>query len=67
MADAEEAAALLSTLDPDTRPYALAFYAGLRRAEIHRLEMPDVQLDGYRLLVRKSNSEPGTGRRPPIA
>ncbi len=68
VADAEEAAALLSTLDPeDAVPYALAFYAGLRRAEIHRLEWPDVQLDGYRLLVRKSKSEAGTGRRPPIA
>ena len=48
-------------------PYALAFYAGLRRAEIRRLEWPDVQLDGYRLIVRKAKSEAGTGRRPPIA
>jgi integrase len=39
----------------------------MRRAEIHRLEWPDVQLDGYRLLIRKSKSEAGTRRRPPIA
>ena len=36
---AEEAAQLLAELDPDDQvPYALAFYAGLRRAEIYRLE-----------------------------
>ncbi len=68
VADAEEAAALLAALEPADRvPYALAFYAGLRRAEIRRLEWPDVQLDGYRLIVRKAKSEAGTGRRPPIA
>jgi integrase len=68
VADAEEAAVLLAALAPeDAVPYALAFYAGLRRAEIRRLEWPDVQLDGYRLIVRKAKSEAGTGRRPPIA
>jgi integrase len=68
VADAEEAAVLLGALDPvDAVPYALAFYAGLRRAEIKRLEWPDVQLDGYRLQVQKAKSEAGTGRRPPIA
>ena len=68
VADAEEAAALLAALAPeDAVPYALAFYAGLRRAEVRRLEWPDVQLDGYRLLVRKAKSEAGTNRRPPIA
>jgi integrase len=68
VANAEEAAALLGALAPeDAVPYALAFYAGLRRAEIRRLEWPDVQLDGYRLVVRKAKSEAGTGRRPPIA
>jgi integrase len=68
VADAEEAAALLAALEPADRvPYALAFYAGLRRAEIRRLEWPDVELDGYRLIVRKAKSEAGTGRRPPIA
>jgi integrase len=64
----EEAAQLLVVLEPDDQvPYALAFYAGLRRAEIHRLEWPDVDLDGYRLHVRKAKSEAGTDRRPPIA
>jgi integrase len=68
VADAEEAAAMLAALPAaDAVPYALAFYAGLRRAEIHRLEWPDVELDGYRLVVRKSKSAAGTGRRPPIA
>ena len=68
VADAEEAAALIAALDPaDTVPYALAFYAGLRRAEIKRLDWPDVELDGYRLVVRKGKSRAGTGRRPPIA
>jgi integrase len=68
VADAEEAAALLAALTPDDAvPYALAFYAGLRRAEIRRLDWPDVQLEGYRLIVRKAKSDAGTGRRPPIA
>jgi len=68
VADAEEAAALLAALSPaDAVPYALAFYAGLRRAEIHRLDWPDVELEGYRLVVRKAKSRAGTGRRPPIA
>jgi integrase len=68
VADADEAAALIAALDPaDAVPYALAFYAGLRRAEIKRLDWPDVELDGYRLVVRKAKSRAGTGRRPPIA
>jgi integrase len=70
VADAEEAAALLAALSPpDAVPYALAFYAGLRRAEIQRLDWPEVEveLDGYRLMVRRSKSAGGTGRRPPIA
>ena len=68
VADAEEAAALLEALEPADRvAYALAFYAGLRRAEIRRLEWQDVELDGYRLRVVKSKSQAGTGRRPPIA
>ena len=50
VADAEEAAALLSALEPADRvPYALAFYAGLRRAEIKGSNGPMCELDGYRL------------------
>ena len=65
---AEEAAQLLAALEPDDQlPYALGFYAGLRRAEISRLEWRDVDLGGFRLHVRKSKSEAGTDRRPPIA
>jgi integrase len=68
VADAEEASALLAALSPrDAVPYALAFNVGLRRAEIQRLDWPEVELDGYRLMVRKSKSAAGTGRRPPIA
>jgi integrase len=68
---APEAAALLAALDPEDRlPYAIAFYAGLRRSEIDRLAWDDV-LDGdgiaTRLIVRRSKSEAGTQRRPPIA
>jgi integrase len=68
---APEAAALLAALEPEDRlPYAIAFYAGLRRSEIYRLEWDDV-LDGdaiaTRLIVRRSKSEAGTARRPPIA
>ena len=54
--------------DPaDAVPYALAFYAGLRRAEIKRLDWPDVELDGYRLRREEGQERAGTGRRPPIA
>jgi integrase len=68
VADADEAAALIAALDAaDAVPYALAFYAGLRRAEIKQLDWPDVELDGYRLVVQKAKSRAGTGRRPPIA
>jgi integrase len=68
---APEAAVLLAALEPEDRlPYAIAFYAGLRRSELYRLECDDI-LDGEtiatRLLVRRSNSDAGTQRRPPIA
>ncbi len=71
VAFAEEAAELLAALEPAHRvPYALAFYAGLRRAEIGRLEWPEV-LDGdgigSRVLVTRAKSAAGTERRPPIA
>jgi integrase len=68
---APEAAALLAALEPEDRlPYAIAFYAGLRRSEIYRLEWDDVLDDGHiatRVLVRRSKSDAGTQRRPPIA
>src|SRR3954469_5627052 len=64
---APEAAALLAALEPEDRlPYAIAFYAGLRRSELYRLEWDDV-LDGdkiaTRLLVRRSKS--GGNPAPP--
>jgi len=68
VAPLEEAEQLLAALEADDRvPYALAFYAGLRREEIYRLRWEDVELDGYRLVVRKAKSAAGTNRRPPIA
>jgi integrase len=68
---AAEAEALLAALEPDDQvPYAIAFYAGLRRSEIYRLEWPEV-LDrkriAKRILVTRSKSDAGTQRRPPIA
>ena len=72
VAFAPEAADLLAALDPDDRvPYALAFYAGLRRGEIERLDWDEL-LDGdgaiaARVLVTRSKSVAGTERRPPIA
>ena len=66
-----EAEQLLAALEPEDRvPYALAFYAGLRRSEIDRLEWPEVLDDGKiasHVLVLRSKSEAGTQRRPPIA
>jgi len=57
VATAEEAEALLEPLSPDDRvPFALAFYAGLRRSEMDRLEWDDVDLDRLWLVVRKSRS-----------
>jgi integrase len=68
VAPLEEAERLLAALEPDDRvPYALALYAGLRRAEIYRLRWEDIEVDGYRLIVRKAKSAAGTNRRPPIA
>lgn len=68
VATAAEAAELLSVLPSDVRvPYALAFYGGLRRSEIDRLEWRDVDLNGLSILVRRSKSEAGTGRTVPIA
>lgn len=53
---------------PDDRvPYALAFYAGLRRSEIYRLLWQDVNLENLSLTVRQAKSEAGAGRRIPIA
>jgi integrase len=68
VATAEEAALLLDALAPHDRvPYALAFYAGLRRSEIDRLEWADVDLDALSITVRVSKSEAGTLRRVPLA
>jgi integrase len=68
---APEAAALIAALEPEDRlPYTIAFYAGLRRGGIYRLEWDDVvEADAIatRLPVRRSKSEAGTQRRPPIA
>jgi integrase len=71
VAFAAEAEELLAALEPeDALPYAIAFYAGLRRSEIHRLQWPDVLAGGKiasRLLVARAKTEAGTERLPPIA
>ena len=71
VAYAPEAEQLLAALEPAERvPYAIAFYSGLRRGEIERLEWPEVLDDdgiASRVLVTRSKSAAGTERRPPIA
>ncbi len=67
-ATAEEATQLLTPLDADDAvAYAIAFYTGLRRAEMDRLDWNDVDLEKLWLVVRKAKSAAGTGRRLPIA
>ena len=67
-ATAEAAEALLEPLSPRDRvPFALAFYAGLRRSEMDRLQWDDIDLERLWLVVGKSKSAAGTGRRLPIA
>lgn len=64
----EEALQLLDALcAEDQVPFALAFFAGIRREEIYRLTWGDVELDGYRITIQKAKSEAGTNRRIPIA
>jgi integrase len=70
VAFAPEAEQLLDALRAeDAVPYAIAFYAGLRRAEISRLEWPDV-LDGTRigprLLVSRAVVSAGTVLAPAL-
>lgn len=68
VATGDEAKKLLAALPAaDRAAWALAFYAGLRRAEIARLRWCDLDLDGYRLTVVTAKTEAGTMRRPPIA
>ncbi len=65
---ADEAERLLGVLTPSDRvPYALGFYAGLRRAEVYRLDWQDVDLKNLYVQVRKAKSEAGRDRRPPMA
>ena len=55
----------------DQVPFAIAFYAGLRRGEIHRLDWLDVEFidgkPGAWLTVRPAPGKSGEGRRLPIA
>lgn len=68
VAEAGEAARLLAALRPDDAvPYALAFYTGMRRSEIARLDWADVDLESMWVTVRQSKSEAGTLRSMPIA
>lgn len=68
VAEPEEATRLLAALRPDDAvPYALAFYTGMRRSEIARLDWADVDLDRLWVTVRQAKSDAGTGRSMPIA
>jgi integrase len=66
VAFAPEAEMLLNALEPeDALPSAIAFDAGLRRSQIHRLEWPDVLAGrkiASRLLVARAKSAAGTER-----
>jgi hypothetical protein len=62
-----EAKKLLAALSLGHRvPYGLAFYAGMRREEIERLLLADVDMKARRITFRKAKSEAGTLRRLPI-
>ena len=64
VADAEEAAALLAALPAaDAVPYALAFYAGLRRAEIH----PSIGPTSSSTATAWSSARPRAGPGPAVA
>jgi site-specific recombinase XerC len=63
---AEEAERLLALLEPkDQVPYGIAFYAGLRRGEIDRLDWLDVEMiegkPGNWLGSRRRRESPATG------
>ena len=68
---APEAAALLAALEPEDRlPYAIAFYAGCaarRSTASSGTTSSTATASPRRILVRRSKSEAGTQRRPPIA
>lgn len=63
-----EIEAMLAALPAaDALPYAVAFGAGLRRAEIDRLDWSDVDLKSGLLHVREAKSEAGKNRWVPMA
>lgn len=63
-----EARELLAALPAELRIlYAIAFFAGLRRGEIARLEWSDVEWESDKLLVRKAKTEAGRDRRSVMA
>jgi integrase len=69
---AEEAADLLLALAAEDQvPYGVAFYGGLRRGEIQRLDWVDVEMTegkpGAWLRVAPAPGKSGEGRRLPIA
>jgi integrase len=69
---AEEAADLLLALPAEDQvPYGVAFYGGLRRGEIQRLDWADVEMiegkPGAWMRVAPAPGKSGEGRRLPIA
>jgi integrase len=68
IAEPAEAAKLLAALDADDGlAYAIAFYGGLRRSEVDRLDWPDVDLEAQVIHVRAAKSRAGRNRRAPFA
>ena len=69
---ADEAERLIARLEPKEEvPYGIAFYAGLRRGEIDRLDWVDIDMvdgkPGNWLRVGAAPGKSGDGRRLPIA
>jgi integrase len=69
---AEEAAGLLGALTAEDQvPYGVAFYGGLRRGEVQRLDWVDIEMiddkPGVWLRVAPAPGKSGEGRRLPIA
>jgi len=63
-----QAVALLNACDTDTLPYvAISLFAGLRAAEMDRLDWAEVDLDGGNIEVKSAKSKTGSRRLIPIS
>ena len=63
-----QAVALLNACEADTLPYiAISLFAGLRAAEMERLDWAEVDLDGGNIEVKSAKSKTGSRRLIPIS